>query len=85
MLDKITGLLFEKQTQASLIDAVARFERLHPNFRAEVIRSHAVGFSTERFRGEISKHIEQQLLKRAKSAIQPKAPDGLENMRKFSR
>ncbi len=85
VLDKITGLLFEEQTEASLIDAVARFERLHPNFRADLIRSHATGFSSERFRAEISKHIEQQMLKRAKSAIQPKAPDGLENMRKFSR
>lgn len=84
VLDKITGLLFEEQTEASLIDALARFERLQNNFRADVIRQHATSFSTERFRMEVLKHIQQELRARAKTAIQPKAPDGVENMRKFS-
>ena len=84
VLDKITGLLFEEQTEVSLIDAVARFERLQHNFRADVIRQHATGFRTERFRQEVSELVQQELRSRAKSAIQPKAPDGVENMRKFS-
>lgn len=85
VLDKVTGLLFEEQTEASLIDAVARFERLQNNFRADVIRQHATEFSTERFCTEVSRHVQQELRARAKSAIQPKAPTGVENMRKFSR
>ncbi len=84
VLDKITGLLFEEQTEASLIDAIARFERLQHNFRADVISRHASEFSVERFQRELKSHVDQHLKERAKSAVQPKAPDGVENMRKFS-
>ncbi len=85
VLDKITGLLFDEQTEASLIDAVARFERLQNDFRADVIRQHATEFSTERFCMEMSRHIQKELKMRAKSTIQPRNPDDIENVRKFSR
>jgi glycosyltransferase involved in cell wall biosynthesis len=83
VLDRITGLLFEEQTEESLIDAVARFERLHKNFRADVIRQHASNFSIEKFRVEIERHVDALLREQAKTAVQPKPPKGVEHMRKF--
>lgn len=83
VLDKITGLLFEEQTEASLIDAVSRFERLQPNFRADVIRQHASNFSIEKFRDEVRNHVDVLSRERAKTAVQPKPPNGVEHMRKF--
>lgn len=83
VLDKITGLLFEEQTEESLIDAVARFERLHQNFRADVIRQHASNFSIDKFRAEIERHVNALLKDQAKTAVQPKPPHGVEHMRKF--
>lgn len=85
VLDNVTGLLFEEQTEESLTNAIARFERLQHNFTAEVIRQHACGFSTERFCAEITRHVEQQLHAQAKSTVQPKEPDGVDNVRKLSR
>lgn len=83
VLDKITGLLFEEQTEQSLIDALSRFERLHHNFKTDVIRNHANAFSIERFREEMQTHIDTLYKERAKSAVQPKPPNGVEHMRKF--
>ncbi|MEM7257928.1 MAG: glycosyltransferase family 4 protein [Pseudomonadota bacterium] len=83
VLDKITGLLFEEQTEESLIDAVSRFERLQHNFRADVIRQHASNFSIEKFREEVLNHIDTLSRERAKTAVQPKPPNGVEHMRKF--
>jgi glycosyltransferase involved in cell wall biosynthesis len=85
VLDKITGLHFEEQTEASLIDAVSRFERLQHNFRPEVIRQHAGNFSIEAFRSSIKAHIESVSQERARAAVQPKPPQGVEHMRKFLR
>ncbi len=58
VVDKSTGLLFEEQTVPSLINAIQRFERLSPNFNIATIRQNAEGFSADRFRAEIRRHVE---------------------------
>ncbi len=63
VLDKFTGLLFDEQTTESLVDAIARFERLQGNFRIPDIRIHAESFSTERFKSNIKRHIDDQFAK----------------------
>jgi len=68
--DKITGLLFEEQTVSSLVTAIERFERLQPKFNLAEIRQHAEGFSNDRFRGEISRHINELLRARQEYNIE---------------
>ena len=58
VMDKITGLHFEEQTVPSIINAIERFERLQANFNVATIRKNAEGFSADRFRAEIIRHIE---------------------------
>jgi len=65
VIDKTTGLLFEEQTVPSLVNAIERFERLQPKFNVATIRQNAEGFSSDRFRAEIIRHVE--VLQRLKS------------------
>lgn len=48
-----TGILFEKQTVESLIDAVNIFEKEKDQFDPTIIRENSLRFSPERFRSEI--------------------------------
>ncbi|OED37051.1 glycosyl transferase [Chromatiales bacterium (ex Bugula neritina AB1)] len=61
VLDKFTGLHFNEQTTDSLVDAVARFERLQGNFRTRDIRIHAESFSAQQFRQNIKNYMDEQL------------------------
>jgi glycosyltransferase involved in cell wall biosynthesis len=45
-----TGLLFQQQTAAALVDAVEKFERHQSQLQPEVLRSHALKFSPPIFR-----------------------------------
>jgi glycosyltransferase involved in cell wall biosynthesis len=49
-----TGVLFERQTADSIIDAVARFERLAPAIAPEACRANAMRFTVEVFRERIT-------------------------------
>lgn len=62
--DKTTGLLFDEQTVPALVSAITRFERLQPSFNPAEIRQHAQGFSAERFRAEITRHIDSLFIKK---------------------
>ncbi len=55
-----TGLLFESQTVASLVEAVEAFETKVHNYEPEVIRSHAECFSRERFRRNLSNIVDRE-------------------------
>jgi glycosyltransferase involved in cell wall biosynthesis len=48
--DRGTGLLFQQQTVAALVDAVEQFERYQSQVQPEVLRSHALQFSPSIFR-----------------------------------
>ena len=54
-----TGLFFSEQSPESLAGAVADFERRE--FNAEAIRAHAMQFSRERFRQQISAFVSEKL------------------------
>ena len=56
--ERATGLFFNEQSVASIVDAVERFEQ-SPPFRAEVCRRNAVRFTTERFRREFLSVVER--------------------------
>lgn len=52
-----TGILFEEQTPKSIQDAVHKFESIQDELPPENCRDHAVKFSCERFREEMSTYI----------------------------
>ncbi len=56
ILNKETGIFFEKQEVESLIESILEFEKL--KFDTEIIYDHAQKFSKERFKKEILKYID---------------------------
>lgn len=60
VIDQCTGLFFEEQTAASIRDAVKRFERLEC-WDPKMIRTHALQFSSGRFRTEYRSFIETKM------------------------
>jgi glycosyltransferase involved in cell wall biosynthesis len=56
-----TGIFFNQQTEADLIDAIAQFEVLEGTFDARTIREHAASFSRESFRHRMGQFIEAAL------------------------
>ncbi|MCW3064902.1 MAG: glycosyltransferase family 4 protein [Solirubrobacterales bacterium] len=55
VLDGETGILFDDQTEDSLMDAIERFEAL--SFDEDHLREHARAFGPERFRAELAEHV----------------------------
>jgi glycosyltransferase involved in cell wall biosynthesis len=56
-----TGIFFDEQSSASIIEAVKRFDANSVNFSAEEIVKHADGFSTARFRKEFLNYVDEKL------------------------
>ncbi|HGP0979264.1 TPA: glycosyltransferase family 4 protein [Klebsiella aerogenes] len=56
-VDNPTGILFDKQDIASIIDAVQKFETMQDQILPNDCRAHALKFSTERFNQEISEYV----------------------------
>jgi len=50
VIDGVTGLFFERQSVAALVDAIRRFERTESSFCGAMIRHNAERFSAEVFR-----------------------------------
>jgi glycosyltransferase involved in cell wall biosynthesis len=57
VVDYVTGLLFHEQSAAAIRDVVHKFEVIENSFDHEVIRAHALKFSTERFRDEFKSYV----------------------------
>ena len=55
-----TGLFFDEQNVASIVDAVERFEA-RPLFRGEVCRRNALRFTAERFKSEFLVVVERAM------------------------
>ncbi|WP_454877793.1 glycosyltransferase family 4 protein [Serratia inhibens] len=55
--DKPTGLFFKQQTVASVVEAVELFESISDQFIPQDCRTHALKFSAERFRAELSQYV----------------------------
>ena len=56
-----TGVHFQPQTAAALVEAVLRFEARRDELEAKAIRAHAEAFSVPRFRREMRAAIERAL------------------------
>ena len=56
-----TGVFFAQQTEADLIDAIARFEMIEASFDARTLREHAATFSREAFRHKMALFIDAAL------------------------
>lgn len=54
-----TGIFFEEQSAASIIDAVHRFETAYPLFSARECRANAQRFSPERFRQKLMEAVSE--------------------------
>jgi glycosyltransferase involved in cell wall biosynthesis len=57
VVDGVTGLHFHQQTADAIVDAVERFEIVERTLDPQVIRTHAMRFSTERFRREFTDYV----------------------------
>ncbi len=58
----VTGLFFDQQTEASVSDAIARFERTH--FDPAAIRRHVANFDSLVFRERLRGFVEAQVLRK---------------------
>lgn len=57
--ENITGVLFEKQSVASLIKAIKKFEKI--DFNTDLIRSHSLNFSVDNFKKNFSQSVNEVL------------------------
>lgn len=62
VIDGITGLFFENQDISSINQAIDRFEKKN-DWDSEIIRKHALQFSTARFRQEYQSYVENCFVK----------------------
>ena len=60
VVDGVTGQFFEEQSASSIRDAIEQFER-HERWESNVIRMHALQFSSGRFREEYRTFIETKM------------------------
>jgi glycosyltransferase involved in cell wall biosynthesis len=58
VIDKKTGIFFDKQTPEAIIESIEYFERIQTQFSVEQIVDHAHKFSRDRFMTEIKQFIE---------------------------
>ncbi|HGX3208292.1 TPA: glycosyltransferase family 4 protein [Serratia marcescens] len=59
-VERATGIFFEHQTIASLVDAVGRFERIAEEILPQDCHANALKFSKERFRNEFSNYVDNK-------------------------
>jgi hypothetical protein len=52
-----TGVFFPEETEASLQEAILRFEKT--SFDPDAVRAHALGFRRERFEKEMKEFVEK--------------------------
>ena len=58
VIPNVTGLFFQQQTTASLMEAIVAFEGDTSRFDPYIIREHACTFSTDDFKRKLSKFID---------------------------
>lgn len=56
-----TGVFFEEQTTASIVEAVERFEREEHRITAAACRTNALRFSVERFQKQFRSYVDDQV------------------------
>lgn len=58
VIDGVTGVYFSEQSEASLSEALIKFEKNSDKFDPQAIRQNALKFSKERFEREIKRLVE---------------------------
>ncbi|PNW26687.1 glycosyltransferase [Formosa algae] len=58
VLDNVTGVFFDEQTESAIENAIQNFE--NKTFNPSVIRSHTMQFSQERFEREMKDYVNQK-------------------------
>jgi len=71
VIDGVTGLFFTEQTPEHLIDAVDRFEQRCGTFEPELIREHALQFSTENFIKQFKQFVSKALQRNQPRSSKP--------------
>ena len=64
IIDGETGIFFDRQDAASIMEAVNRFESIHGYFDPARIRDNAMRFSTEIFCDQFTTFVENRMNKR---------------------
>lgn len=57
---KASGLFFEEQTKASLVEAIERFLKIEGEFDPQFLRAEAENFNRDRFKQEIQNYIQEK-------------------------
>lgn len=60
VINEKTGILFNEQTPASIIEAVEKFEKTENSFDSGFIRNHSEKFSRENYENEIKTYVEKK-------------------------
>lgn len=60
IIENETGVFFEHETASSVREAVKRFDSLNIEWNSKNIREHALKFSTNRFKNEITEFVNQK-------------------------
>ena len=71
--DKPTGLFFFEQTADAICEAVNTFEKYADKIKPEDCREHALTFSEQRFRDEISQYVDSAWAQYSESLINTQA------------
>lgn len=58
VVENKTGVFFDEQTTAALVEAMEKFEKRRDNFNPHEIRAHAEKFSVERFQSEFRTFVQ---------------------------
>ncbi|NNF15699.1 MAG: glycosyltransferase family 4 protein [Gammaproteobacteria bacterium] len=76
----VTGVFFERQSPASLIAAVNRFEVNEKRFFAQSICAHAADFSPEHFKQQLCREVDQAFEERIYKPVRPAVPVGSDRL-----
>ena len=69
-----TGILFEEQSAAAIVDAVTRFEQSAPSISSQACRANAMRFGIEAFRSRLRDLVASALHGRGIAGTELRAP-----------
>lgn len=61
VINGITGILFEKQSVESMVDAVKRFDLISRSINYKAVRNHSENFSRDNFEKKIKDYVDEKI------------------------
>lgn len=61
VINGITGILFEKQSVESIVDAVKRFDLISRSINYKAVRNHSENFSRDNFEKKIKDYVDEKI------------------------